>query len=294
MSERDRIITDKINQIVNYQRVFTAFVKYALSQFAVKSVNLSGPATPASRIVPAARPQSVTLHAPQRTEHSPSPFGTFEPFAKDIVSDSPEHQPQTTEETTTDNVAVEGQVADTEQATSPELASEPEQPVDVGPAEAMGWEPSEEELLGGISKPLDVPAPIDFLPTGPESFLDDEEPVNPGFAGDEPERERAPGIADDPESQMLYLDLGTAVSPKALYCTLEGAFTAQSDTWDQSSQGANDGVTLCLTTRVAYDHTASPPVLYGFYRQFKYDSNGFLMTVSAETRYTIDDPGPCP
>lgn len=68
--------------------------------------------------------------------------------------------------------------------------------------------------------------------------------------------------------------------------------TAQTDTWDREDQGANDGVTMRLTMRIAYDN-AGDEKLYAFYRQFKFDSSGNLKTISAETRKEIDEPGPC-
>lgn len=68
---------------------------------------------------------------------------------------------------------------------------------------------------------------------------------------------------------------------------------AQTDTWDRASQGATDGLTIRLCTRVAYDDT-SDETLYAFYRQFKFDSAGQLATISAETRVTVDVPVDCP
>ena len=70
--------------------------------------------------------------------------------------------------------------------------------------------------------------------------------------------------------------------------------TAAIDDWDVTDQGENDGVEVKLTTRVVYDDSASTPILYGFHRTFTYDSMGHLAEISAETRYTIDEPEDCP
>ncbi len=68
--------------------------------------------------------------------------------------------------------------------------------------------------------------------------------------------------------------------------TPETTETAQSDTW---TAGTANGVTIKMLTRVVYDH-ASDAILYGYYRTFTYDQHGMLYSISAETRYTIDDP----
>jgi len=82
---------------------------------------------------------------------------------------------------------------------------------------------------------------------------------------------------------------GTHTSPKALYATFEGAEAAQTDTWDRTNQGANDGVTFPWHTREAYSETGGK-ILYGYYRLVTIDSAGAIVSISAETRYTIDAP----
>ena len=67
----------------------------------------------------------------------------------------------------------------------------------------------------------------------------------------------------------------------------EGNAAAQTNTW---TFGGTNGVSVTLQTRTYYDHTASTPVLYGYYRTFTFDRNGKLYSISAETRYTIDPP----
>ena len=68
---------------------------------------------------------------------------------------------------------------------------------------------------------------------------------------------------------------------------------AQIDDWDQSDQGEFDGVIVTMQTRSAYNHLGDQK-LYAFYRDVKFDVNGRLMTISAETRVTIDTPEVCP
>jgi hypothetical protein len=66
------------------------------------------------------------------------------------------------------------------------------------------------------------------------------------------------------------------------------------DPWDRASPPADtQGVDVKICTRVAYDHTASTPRLYAFYREFSFDSQGMLKTIGAETRYTVDEPTAC-
>ena len=67
----------------------------------------------------------------------------------------------------------------------------------------------------------------------------------------------------------------------------EGNAAAQTNTW---TFGGTNGVAVTVQTRTYYDHTASTPVLYGYYRTFTFDRNGKVYSISAETRYTIDQP----
>jgi hypothetical protein len=93
----------------------------------------------------------------------------------------------------------------------------------------------------------------------------------------------------------ILIDLGgggTCASPKTLYSTYEGSETAQTDTWDVTDQGENDGVKVYLNTRIVYNDSGDK-ILYGYYREFKYDSAGRLINISAETRYTVDAADDC-
>ena len=67
----------------------------------------------------------------------------------------------------------------------------------------------------------------------------------------------------------------------------EGSVAAQTNSW--TYDGTN-GVKVTEQTRTYYDHTATSPVLYGYYRTKTYDKSGRLYSVSAETRYVIDQP----
>lgn len=67
----------------------------------------------------------------------------------------------------------------------------------------------------------------------------------------------------------------------------EGSAAAETNTW---TFGGTNGVKVTLQTRTYYDHTATSPVLYAYYRTFTFDRNGRLYSISAETRYVVDTP----
>ena len=79
-------------------------------------------------------------------------------------------------------------------------------------------------------------------------------------------------------------------SPKDLTVSGEGSAAAKTGSSNQWTCDGTQGVTFTVQTRTYYDHTASTPVLYGYYRTFTFDRNGRLYSVSAETRYEIDTP----
>ncbi len=62
-----------------------------------------------------------------------------------------------------------------------------------------------------------------------------------------------------------------------------GTATVNSTTW---TAGGTKGVVVRQHTRTMWNGT----YLYGFYRDFVFDKNGRLYSVSGETRYTIDTP----
>lgn len=85
---------------------------------------------------------------------------------------------------------------------------------------------------------------------------------------------------------------GTLVDPKEMYNTFEGDEAAQSDTWDATSQGVNDGVVSAESFRTVYKHDGDQ-VLYGYSRNKTSDSLGLLELISGESRYVIDTPEAC-
>lgn len=88
---------------------------------------------------------------------------------------------------------------------------------------------------------------------------------------------------------------GLAVDPVNLGVSGEGSSDdALEEVWDINDPPANkSGVSVTVLTRVRYDHEAGSPTLYGYQRTKKYDSQGRLIYVSEETRYTIDVPEAC-
>ena len=79
-------------------------------------------------------------------------------------------------------------------------------------------------------------------------------------------------------------------NPTDLTVSGEGTATAKTGTSNQWTCDGTKGVKFTVQTRTYYDHTASTPVLYGYYRTFTFDRNGRLYSVSQETRYEIDTP----
>ncbi len=84
--------------------------------------------------------------------------------------------------------------------------------------------------------------------------------------------------------------IGTYASPETVGSTGESE-TADTNTWDVASQGAYDGANVVQLTRMSYSTTSHK--LYGYYRTFKYDSKGLLVTISGETRVEIDEAESC-
>ena len=74
----------------------------------------------------------------------------------------------------------------------------------------------------------------------------------------------------------------------------EGAEAADTGTWDIEAQpSGKKGFTLTLTGRVGYFESGDQ-TLYGYARTLTFDVMGRVMSVSAETQYTIDVPEACP
>jgi len=92
----------------------------------------------------------------------------------------------------------------------------------------------------------------------------------------------------------LLIDVvGTAESPLTLNPIDFKSESTQSDPWNRDIQGVNDGLLVRVQMRTVYNHAASPPRLYAFYRTFEFDSLGMLKSVSGETRVTVDEPVDC-
>ncbi|MFA9478576.1 hypothetical protein ACERK3_09735 [Phycisphaerales bacterium AB-hyl4] len=86
---------------------------------------------------------------------------------------------------------------------------------------------------------------------------------------------------------------GTADDPYDLTYTGNHGEEAKSDSgWDRSSQGENDGVIITVSTGGAY-YSAGDERLYGFVRDFTYDSSGRLKLISDERRVEIANPAIC-
>ena len=73
----------------------------------------------------------------------------------------------------------------------------------------------------------------------------------------------------------------------------EGSETAATDTWDRENQVVGQfGLDEWYVSRVVYNHSGDE-VLYKFMRMKTFDSLGRVITVSAETRVSIDVPETC-
>lgn len=87
--------------------------------------------------------------------------------------------------------------------------------------------------------------------------------------------------------------VGSDLDPDTIGSTGETE-AAQSDSWDRENQAeGKSGVIIAMQTRTAYNDSGDEK-LYAYYRDLTYDSGGLLVSVSAETRITIDVPEACP
>jgi len=107
------------------------------------------------------------------------------------------------------------------------------------------------------------------------------------------------GWDQEPIARYYFYSLGELddpAVPDAIGVAIDGTSNdaADADTWDRESPTAGkDGLTIPITCRLVYDHNGDED-LHGFYRTFTFDEMGRLTDISAETEYTIDDPGACP
>lgn len=102
-------------------------------------------------------------------------------------------------------------------------------------------------------------------------------------------------LGRDSSDQNIFIDAHSW--PKAPSATdtvgvlTEGTEAAAADTFDFTASA--NGLTLNIMTRVAY-YDAGNETLYGYARTLVFDEMGHLVTVSAETRVTVDVPVACP
>jgi hypothetical protein len=80
--------------------------------------------------------------------------------------------------------------------------------------------------------------------------------------------------------------VGATASPTSLSVT---TLAADATSWSRATDGTP--LTMTVQTRTYWD--SSGGVLYQYLRTFTYDARGLLLSVSAETRSTIDTPGAC-
>ena len=103
------------------------------------------------------------------------------------------------------------------------------------------------------------------------------------------------GVNDTDGAQINWLAVTLAVKSDDLDTigTTAETETAQTDSWDRSSQAGKAGVVATKLYRVAYDKDGDE-VFYAFYRDETYDSDGNLALIDAEASpVTIFDPKLC-
>lgn len=91
-----------------------------------------------------------------------------------------------------------------------------------------------------------------------------------------------------------WFDLSAGVynAPKDLSYSGEHAADAETTVWDINNQDANKtGVKITMCTGIRYDEAS--PGLYGYFRNFTFDSNGNLQSFTAETKTLIDATEEC-
>jgi hypothetical protein len=102
-------------------------------------------------------------------------------------------------------------------------------------------------------------------------------------------------LGRDSSGQPMFIDAHswplTPGATDSVGVLTEGAEAADTDTYNATS--STNGLQLDIMTRVAYFH-AGDEVLYGYTRRLVFDEMGHLVSVSAETRVTIDAAAACP
>lgn len=74
--------------------------------------------------------------------------------------------------------------------------------------------------------------------------------------------------------------------------TGEHGEAAAEDSWSHQNTQFKDGFKVTIQTGEAYDHEGDK-TLYAFVRDFTFNANGQLITVSTERRIVVDTPETC-
>lgn len=85
-------------------------------------------------------------------------------------------------------------------------------------------------------------------------------------------------------------DNGDSCGLTDLTYSSEHSEAANSSTWNVAS--TNEGVTVTICTGISY-YEAGDQILYQYTRDFVFDTEGKLVSVSAETRTTVETPEAC-
>lgn len=126
-----------------------------------------------------------------------------------------------------------------------------------------------------------------------------------GTVGDTVKTKRPPGVIigngekgtivkdNDGERvfQPIHHESDAASNAVSLGTSGEGSETAAADSYDIATDRGK-GLSMTLMTRMAY-YDSGNQTLYGYTRTFEYDEYGHLISVSAESRVTIEVPEVC-
>ncbi|HEX4795511.1 MAG TPA: hypothetical protein VH370_17095 [Humisphaera sp.] len=102
------------------------------------------------------------------------------------------------------------------------------------------------------------------------------------------------GMIDESPARKIVVirgGVGRMDSPTTLGDTSEGSETADTSNWSRASTATP--LNLYVVSRMVYNESGDQ-TLYQFVRQLSLDARGLLVSVSGETRVTIDVTEPCP
>ncbi|HEX4125663.1 MAG TPA: hypothetical protein VHY37_13120 [Tepidisphaeraceae bacterium] len=99
--------------------------------------------------------------------------------------------------------------------------------------------------------------------------------------------------SDSPPRQIVVVRgaLGATASPTTIGSTSDTSESADTGSWSRSSSATP--VNVYCVSRVVYN-AAGDQTLYQFLRQISFDARGQLVSISAETRATVDATESCP